>query len=465
MKTVVSESRASAKYAKNVFESLYNKKDIRMACARLLADSISMAHRVSSSCWSVTLFSDKIRLNVGPVEVLVLSSDYVFFLIADSDNKYLDKSKYRDYVTESEIHYSSIPIDQRRCYVPPETIEEFYPLIHENHSMLIQIAASKRPNTTWKYSFSSGVILYLNALLKLSLPMPAYFPDSVEDAILFQETDNYVQYHNTDTIGKLLEGRGNDFGISTSKPVSKLIGSRIWLISGTGKPRKYHLCYYFFADTIEPLGRDSDFKFSVTGQEGRSFEPAILISNLSWFKDFLKRQQNFSMGLRKIEKRFVDELEKVVDGQEVPYLNILQEIDQFKDSYEALQETTREAVIQSRIGQGQFRTSLIEYWQGCSVTGSQQVELLRASHIKPWRDSSNAERLDMYNGLLLLPNLDACFDSGLISFDDKGKIVISSELDKSTLLQLGIDSNLKLLRVERRHKDYLRYHRENRFRP
>lgn len=78
--------------------------------------------------------------------------------------------------------------------------------------------------------------------------------------------------------------------------------------------------------------------------------------------------------------------------------NVLQEIALFKESYENLPETTREAVIQSRIGQGLFRTDLIEFWQGCSVTDCKHIELLRASHIKPWRDSSNAERLDTYNG-------------------------------------------------------------------
>jgi 5-methylcytosine-specific restriction protein A len=51
--------------------------------------------------------------------------------------------------------------------------------------------------------------------------------------------------------------------------------------------------------------------------------------------------------------------------------------------------------------------------------------LLKASHIKPWRDSDNAERLDIYNGLLLIPNLDSAFDKGYISFDDGGKIIIS----------------------------------------
>jgi hypothetical protein len=146
-------------------------------------------------------------------------------------------------------------------------------------------------------------------------------------------------------------------------------------------------------------------------------------------------------------------------------LNVLQEIELFKDSYESLQETTREAIIQSRIGQGRFRTLLVEYWQGCSVTGCEQIEVLRASHIKPWRYSSNAERLDMYNGLMLLPNIDTCFDLGLISFDDKGKILISSELSKSVLLQLGVNTKMKLRRVEKRHKEFLRYHREKVFRP
>jgi 5-methylcytosine-specific restriction enzyme A len=63
--------------------------------------------------------------------------------------------------------------------------------------------------------------------------------------------------------------------------------------------------------------------------------------------------------------------------------NILQEIEQFKYSYEALQETTRESVIQSRIGQGQFRISLIGYWHGCSVSGCEQVEILKRPTLNP----------------------------------------------------------------------------------
>jgi len=142
---------------------------------------------------------------------------------------------------------------------------------------------------------------------------------------------------------------------------------------------------------------------------------------------------------------------------------LLEDIEQFKNAAQGLSATEREAVIQSRIGQGQFRDSLIKYWRGCSVTGCKQFELLKASHIKPWRNSTPAERLDPFNGLLLIPNLDTCFDSGWISFDDEGKIILSSRLNQNTLLQLGINSDLKLSRVEPKHQDFLRYHRENLF--
>jgi hypothetical protein len=130
--------------------------------------------------------------------------------------------------------------------------------------------------------------------------------------------DNYVQYHNSEAMGfsclDLADGEGNNFSIATSKSVSKLNGSRIWLIGGIEKPRKYYLCYYFFVDETESADGDSYFKFYVSGQQGEIFKPAILLNDFHWFKDFLKSQQNFSMGLRKIDKVFVDELEKIASS-------------------------------------------------------------------------------------------------------------------------------------------------------
>ena len=85
------------------------------------------------------------------------------------------------------------------------------------------------------------------------------------------------------------------------------------------------------------------------------------------------------------------------------------------------------------------RQSLIAYWQGlCAVTGLDVLPLLRASHIKPWaRCESDAERLEVFNGLLLAPHLDALFDGGWISFDDNSGVLVSPELSGDRQARLG----------------------------
>ena len=82
--------------------------------------------------------------------------------------------------------------------------------------------------------------------------------------------------------------------------------------------------------------------------------------------------------------------------------------------------TEAERLVIQRVGQYIFRNGLLDYWDGrCAVTKLSVAELLKASHIKPWKDcDSDAERLDVFNGLLLAPNLDAAFDLGFITFAD-----------------------------------------------
>ena len=109
----------------------------------------------------------------------------------------------------------------------------------------------------------------------------------------------------------------------------------------------------------------------------------------------------------------------------IPETNVFEDVEEFERASKELPETERKSIMLSRIGQGAFRSGLIGYWKRCAVTGCDSLDLLKASHIKPWRDSDNAERLDIYNGLLLIPNLDSAFDKGYISFDDGGKIIIS----------------------------------------
>ena len=124
--------------------------------------------------------------------------------------------------------------------------------------------------------------------------------------------------------------------------------------------------------------------------------------------------------------------------------------------------TEVEAIIKRRVGQNVFRKALMDYWGGqCAVTGVSIPEVLRASHCKPWADCrSDAERLDVYNGLLLTANLDALFDKGLITFTDQGGIIISETLPATALPNLGVCKSLTLRRISTLHQPYLAYHRE-----
>lgn len=121
-----------------------------------------------------------------------------------------------------------------------------------------------------------------------------------------------------------------------------------------------------------------------------------------------------------------------------------------------IENTEKTSLIQSRIGQGKFRESLVSLWGGCSVTKCSQLSLLVASHIKPWSKSDNQERLDPYNGFLLLPNLDKAFDLGFISFESSGNILISSKLPEYKLL--GISKDMRI-QIRENNLIYLEYHR------
>lgn len=131
--------------------------------------------------------------------------------------------------------------------------------------------------------------------------------------------------------------------------------------------------------------------------------------------------------------------------------------------YLKLSSTERDAIVKARIGQGRFREYLIEYWSCCAVTGCKEIPLLRASHIKPWARATLEERLSMYNGLLLSPTIDLCFDSGYVSFDDNGRLLVSESLSLDDAARLGISPEMHLLRIDPEHLKYLQYHRENIF--
>lgn len=143
-----------------------------------------------------------------------------------------------------------------------------------------------------------------------------------------------------------------------------------------------------------------------------------------------------------------------IDGPEIAAL----EQDVLADT--SLPETTREAIVKARIGQGLFRRRVVQEYGCCLITEIEEPALLVASHIKPWRDCRKDPRecLDPENALLLSPTWDRLFDQGFISFTDQGEMIISGDLTRETRKALGIRK--QKIKLTRGQAAYMAWHRE-----
>lgn len=122
--------------------------------------------------------------------------------------------------------------------------------------------------------------------------------------------------------------------------------------------------------------------------------------------------------------------------------------------------TQRSQVIQARIGQGIFRSRVAEVEPSCRVTGIQDERFLVASHIKPWSESSNLERLDGHNGLLLTPNIDRLFDRGYLTFEDDGLVRISQLLPEQVRVAWLQQTAGQARHFTQDQRPYMEYHRD-----
>ncbi len=139
----------------------------------------------------------------------------------------------------------------------------------------------------------------------------------------------------------------------------------------------------------------------------------------------------------------------------------------FEQETKLLPRTTEiERLVVQRVGQNIFRESLLDYWEGrCAITDLAVPELLRASHMKPWSQcETDAERLDVYNGVLLGAHLDAAFDCGLITFEDDGAVVIARTLVEPARQILGLNHRVTARGFAESHRPYLAWHRQHVFR-
>ncbi len=123
--------------------------------------------------------------------------------------------------------------------------------------------------------------------------------------------------------------------------------------------------------------------------------------------------------------------------------------------------TERSGLVTSRVGQGAYRKRIIHRWEyKCAVTNFNKLDILIASHIVPWSKATDHERLDVNNGLLLSPTYDALFDKHLITFDNKGKILLSDKIEFSAYQKIGVTGEEQIHGLSQYNLEYLNRHQE-----
>ena len=162
----------------------------------------------------------------------------------------------------------------------------------------------------------------------------------------------------------------------------------------------------------------------------------------------------------------VEQLTGIPNFQAASALSLKSDIDELEECLASEtnpeKRTEIETLIKARLAQGKFRQDVLELYPSCPLTGLNIQSLLIASHIKPWSKCNDTERLDPSNGLMLAPNIDALFDSGLITFETDGTIKISPKIDPENQKRLGISPDIKL-KIRPKSKKYFEYHRNHVF--
>lgn len=146
-------------------------------------------------------------------------------------------------------------------------------------------------------------------------------------------------------------------------------------------------------------------------------------------------------------------------NETVPDAEILEDLNRIEDDA-SVPVTQRVQLAKARVGQGLFRKRVMLLGDRCRVTGVTDKRVLIASHIKPWKVSSNPERISGFNGVLLSPHVDALFDSYLLTFEENGRIRVHESLSMDVLERWSIDTAKRVDEFRPEQTNFLAYHRQ-----
>ena len=222
-----------------------------------------------------------------------------------------------------------------------------------------------------------------------------------------------------------------------------------WLVRVNWGPLRQALVPQTFFELIQPLLPERHSPISTVSGRGNQ---GIYLAGLSELLGQLL--------LRLIEEHAdpAVRVQLVVLVEEGDYtVSLLDDMQQLRD---VPSSTERDALTKARLGQGLFRHLVVEIEPGCRVTGLSRQQFLVASHIKPWRDCDNQERLSGANGLLLSPHVDKLFDRHWISFDAGGHLLCEHEAAREALRCWGIEGANLIRPFSRDQEQYLQAHRQ-----
>lgn len=302
-----------------------------------------------------------------------------------------------------------------------------------------------------------------------------HFPKTINKKILLEDIELLLDEKSRDKLNKIFSDKCfNVWGAPSGakNTVSKMnVNDYILLVTETGESGFIPILgqiKYILKDKNEALSRtlwgDNNFPYIfMFDKVDIQYSWKRFINDVGYKNNFRPAGQMYRVLDERIKN--IDEFiklianthfDKIANGISQPDFDEINHIIKSKN----LTITEKERLIKARVGQGEYRKKVLElYNRTCVATGVNFEKFLIASHIKPWSKSTNKEKLDPYNGLLLSPNIDALFDKGYISFSDEGTLLVSALLNQ----EYTLDLNINHIKLFGKSKKYMKYHREKIF--
>jgi len=166
--------RNSEKSARQIIESLLPDAESRRACLNLMADYIIRAHQHSPATWEVTLFPDRVRLNVGSIQTCVIRSGAIYLVVDAHSLTDQDRAILAQQGTISLETYVTVP-DAYDVQVPVQNLSTILSIVRKSCAPLIERAFKGGKRTPYYKSHSPGVIKYMRSFLgRQDIPDPDY---------------------------------------------------------------------------------------------------------------------------------------------------------------------------------------------------------------------------------------------------------------------------------------------------